>query len=726
MPHLIGLQLHSDNLAVAAMRPDQSIVLRPVHDLASVIQRAAAQRWKWSLAGEDRQGLGVAAARDLFLGLQHAMGDDHILASVAVPAVWGDRARRALLQAMEDTTVETMRLVRDTTALGVTAAVVNPDATGLCALLHLGTHKLEFALAEVSPSEVRVLARHSVQRLDGANVRFESLLPLITEVAAATAREAGVALRVVRRFVGSGRRAAQPALAGALGGICGVAAEVFPAGAMALGAAHVAGGLTGMTTPWNLVDDLDETPLANLRGKAPQRARRTSAPPPPMSAPPPRPHPAPPVGVPLAAEVHLVERHRPTARPRPMDAVRDVIVHRSPPPDHLSYPPPHAPSTSPPAEEGEHTDRRRISEPPSYAPPGGHLAEVGASGSFGGLASLDAVRNLHLLHPVEAEALAQPSLPTLLNQFTFLRSASGTLTLRHRAEEVALPIERGGVCLSPAERARALHPFDWSDGTFTWQREKLPWQVQKLRTPMTAFVVAGVRIRLRGFDDAAFTQLHLAKLRLAPSVDDERRSRLARLALPEAEERAVDYVLDGSRSFEAMLAEGYIGRGTMHRLVVVLDLYGILHWAQPAAAVTENPVVAMTRLLAKIEGRNHFLALGVHWSAPTDEIKQAWERMQASYGMGGSWQRHDPALAARIHQRGAAAWAVLRLDATRVHHRREAYPGMDEQLLAPLVEARAKALEMRGETSEAARMMRLRGEFAAAAGDDEAPAKPKR
>jgi hypothetical protein len=724
MPHLIGLELHSDNVAVAAMRPDQTIVLRPVHDLASVIQRAAAQRWKWSLAAEDRQDLGVSAAHELFLGLQHAMGDDRILASVAVPAMWGDRARRALLQAMEDTSVETMRLVRETTALGVTAVVVNPAAAGLCALLHLGTHKLEFAIAELAPSVVRVLARQSVQGLDGANVRFESLIPLITEVANATAREAGVSLRDVRRFVGSGRRAAQPALAGALGGICGVAAEVFPAGAMALGAAHVAIGLTGMTTPWNLDDDLDETPLGNLRGKAPQRARPTPAPP--LSAPPPRPLPVEPVDALLPGDALPVERHRPTVQPRPMDAAREDVVHRSPPPDHLSSPPARPSSSSLPAQEAEPVERRRISEHPSYAPTGGQLVEVGASGSFVGLAALDAVRSLHLLHPVEADALARPGLATLLNQFSFLRSASGTLTLRHRAEEVALHIERGGVCLSPPERARALRPFDWTDGTFTWHREKLPWQVQKLRAPMTAFVVAGVRIRLRGFDDAAFTQHHLAKLRLAPSVIDERRSRLARLALPEAEERAVDYVLDGSRSFEAMLAEGYIGRGTMHRLVVVLDLYGILHWAQPAAAVTENPVVAMTRLLARIEGTNHFVALGVHWSAPTDEIRQAWERMQASYGMGGSWQRHDPALAARILQRGAAAWAVLRLDATRVQHRREAYPGMDEQLLAPLVEARAKALEMRGETGEAARMMRLRGEFAADPGDDEAPAKPKR
>ena len=44
-------------------------------------------------------------------------------------------------------------------------------------------------------------------------------------------------------------------------------------------------------------------------------------------------------------------------------------------------------------------------------------------------------------------------------------------------------------------------------------------------------------------------------------------------------------------------------------------------------------------------------------------------------------------------------------------HRREAYPGIDEELLAPLVESRAKALQMRGDHREAARMVALRGEF---------------
>ncbi|MBK6535766.1 MAG: Hsp70 family protein [Deltaproteobacteria bacterium] len=218
MPHLIGLQLHSDGISVAAMRPDQTIVLRPVHDMASVIQRTSG-RWKWSLGVEGREAAAVAAAHELFVGLQHAMGDDHILAGVAVPAIWGDRARRDLLLAMEDTTVETMRLVRDTSALAIAASLSDPTLSGLCAVAHVGAHQLEIALVDISAGTIRVRARQSVVGLDGSNVRFDSLVQLINEVAHYTARQAGVAASEVRRFICNGRRCAAPALASALGGV---------------------------------------------------------------------------------------------------------------------------------------------------------------------------------------------------------------------------------------------------------------------------------------------------------------------------------------------------------------------------------------------------------------------------------------------------------------------------------------------------------------------------
>ncbi len=218
MPHLIGLQLHSDGISVAAMRPDQTIVLRPVHDMASVIQRTSG-RWKWSLGVEGREAAAVAAAHELFVGLQDAMGDDHILAGVAVPAIWGDRARRDLLLAMEDTTVETMRLVRDTSALAIAASLSDPTLSGLCAVAHVGAHQLEIALVDISAGTIRVRARQSVVGLDGSNVRFDSLVQLINEVAHYTARQAGVAATEVRRFICNGRRCADPALASALGGV---------------------------------------------------------------------------------------------------------------------------------------------------------------------------------------------------------------------------------------------------------------------------------------------------------------------------------------------------------------------------------------------------------------------------------------------------------------------------------------------------------------------------
>ncbi|MDB4929204.1 MAG: hypothetical protein JWM10_1688, partial [Myxococcaceae bacterium] len=351
-----------------------------------------------------------------------------------------------------------------------------------------------------------------------------------------------------------------------------------------------------------------------------------------------------------------------------------------------------------------------ISEHPSVAPVHGSATAVPASGRFVGLPTLDAVRALDPVHPVTG-SLAAPPLAALLNQFTFLRTLTGTLALRTRDDLLALPIDRGGVCVSPGERPRVLRLAEFTDGAFAWREEPLPSVVTKHRTPMTAFVVAAIRVRLRAYDDPAFAEAYAPKMALSPSVAKGRRGRLERLALPEAEQRAVDHVVDGTRSLQTMLGEGYIGRMTLHRLVLLLDLYGILEWAPPTFADAEEPVEAMARTLAAMQRGNHFVALGVHWSAGPEEIQAAWDRLRGAYGPEGRWARHDPATAAAIVKRGGEAWAVLGDDRARVQHRRESYEGMDEALLAPLVDARAKALEMRGESAAAAEMSRLRKEF---------------
>ena len=656
MPRLLGLELHTPGYSVAAMDVGLTIGSLALADHDGALAHTSARAWKWSLGTDAGDLVAAVTAAQFFAGVEESAGVGS-LAVVAIPAAWGDRPRRALLHALERTTLDVLRLARETSALVVGASLADPSLAGVCAVVDLGSHKLEVALAEVTGGMLRVLARESVTGLGDERMAFGEVLPLITELGRRLTEEAGLEPRDIERVIVGGRRLALPSMAHGVEAIWAVPPELAAPGAIARGAARLAAGLAGSLPAWIIDDDLHEAPLAHLR---PSGVRGVSTIPP---APSPLAHP--PSG-------HPPSGHPPSGRPSDVG----------------------------------------ISEHPSVVPGAGPASPVPASGDFVGLDTVDSARALDLIHPVSGGGLAHPALITLLNQFTFLRGASGTLTLRSREDVLALPIHRGGVCVSVGERARALRVGEWSAGTFTWHEEHLPSVLTKLRTPMTAFVVGALRGRLRAFGERDFGDAYLSKMALSPSVHPDRFERLERLCIPEAEMRAVEHVVDGSRSLQTMLGEGYIGRMTLLRLVLLLDLYSVLQWAAPTHAV-EDPVAAMARTLTAMERGNHFVALGVHWSAGPEEIHGAWERLHAEYAPDGRWALHDPATAAAIVRRGDAAWQVLRDDGARVQHRRESYEGMDEGLLAPLVEARAKALEMRGERRAAAEMSRLQKEFAA-------------
>ncbi len=660
MPHLIGLELHTLGFSVASMGPGHTFGALDLADHDGVFAHTSTRPWKWSLGTADGDLIAVATAGQLFAGLEDSAGEAAPTV-VALPSVWGERARRSLQVALDRTTLNVLRLVRETSALVVGASLEGESLAGLCAVVDLGSHKLEVALAEVTNGMLRVLARDCVTGLDAAEMGFGEVLPMIAEMGRRLTEQAGLDSRDIERVVATGRRLAQPSMAHGVESIWGVPPELTAPGTIARGAARIAAGLVGVLPPWILEDDLHEPPLAHLH-PGPRRARPTLS-----SAPPPL----------------------PSATPAPATAT--------------------APADAPPSQP----ESPGAGEYPSMAPASVAAGAIPPSGAFLGLPSLDAVRALDLVHPVPPADLVHPALITLLNQFAFLRAVSGTLTLRSRDDVLALPIDRGGVCVSVGERPRALRLAEWSSGEFAWRAERLPSVVTKHRIPMMAFVVAALRVRLRSFDDAAFSEAYAGRMAQSPSVLGERRARLERLALPVAEYRAVEHVVDGTRSLSTMLGEGYIGRMTLHRLVLLLDAYGILQWAAPTFADHEDPVENMARTLAAMLAGNHFVAMGVHWSADPEEITATWERLRALYGPDGRWTSHDPATAAKIVQRGADAWAVLGDDRKRVQHRREAYPGMDEGLLAPLVEARAKALSMRGEHRAAAEMGRLQKELEA-------------
>ncbi len=804
MSHLIGVELHARGLSAARFQAPSTFELQPFDERPAPVPGDPYGGWKWSLGVARSDALALLAACESFAALERSLGEGDIAAAFAVPARWNGAALTTLVRAVEATALEPVALVRETTALAVGMATVDPTLSGRVAVVDLGVNSFEVCVVELAATSLRVLGRAGEAGAELAQRSLDEMLARVQHLGRKVCADAGVRNGDLRAVLGTGRRFATPAVEIAVKETWGLSPVVVDGSTLARGAARVGAGRLGLLPPWHLDDARDATPLPTVTSPALQRARphvspppvadvvvparpsvvqtRSSAPPPPPRQVPPRPlfPPGPGRSVPPPSRSALPpprvidphDRHAPftpgasvlppprvTGAPfsippaptpgpvRRPSAPPPAMPTRSEPPTPVSMLPPRpsplpltldddvspaSAETNPPSVapadarhvEPPHEHHRWHDDPhdehhswhhddhhdehPSIAPPAEHVAPVPTVGSFVGVPTLEGLCALHPAFPADVITLRHPDLFTLLNQFTFLRGYQGVLTLKRGGESVPIPVLRGGVCLATQDRSRALRAFEWPDGAFTWHPEAIPLATAKLRMPLTPFYAAALRACLRSHDDAELTRHHHGKLHLSPVPIPERASRLRRLGLLEQEERALDHALDGSRALEKLLGEGFVGRTTLQRLVVMLDLFGILRWARPTVSDVVDPREEMQKLYKSIAGPNHFVALGVHWSATPAEILGSWETMQRLYGPGGERVAIDRGIADLLHRRAHEAWDVLRDDIVRIRHRREMYPGIDEELLAPLVEARAKSLEMRGELTEAQDMLRLR------------------
>jgi hypothetical protein len=315
--------------------------------------------------------------------------------------------------------------------------------------------------------------------------------------------------------------------------------------------------------------------------------------------------------------------------------------------------------------------------------------------------------------PTEAE-LDEPYLPVILLQLATAQ-VTGALDLTRDGERVRLFLSRGGVCVAPLDRGRVQRVFEWARGEFCWRDENPPPALTKLRQPTFGFVASGLRLALRGMADDAVLAAFGPRLALSPVVIPERRRRALAMEFGPAEQRAVDHMLDGTRDVMSLLGEGYIGRLTYMRVLLLLDAFGALRWQPVPERQGDDPVEHLRRRLARMEHEDHFTALNLHWTATHDDVVEAWESFQAQCAPDGRWAATDRGVTAKILARGAAAWEMLRDDKRRVDYRHKLHPTVDETMLSTVVAAQAELLAFRGEVKVAKAMRSLAAEMAASA-----------
>ncbi|MEZ4409887.1 MAG: hypothetical protein R3A52_25945 [Polyangiales bacterium] len=425
----------------------------------------------------------------------------------------------------------------------------------------------------------------------------------------------------------------------------------------------------------------------------------------------------------VAAGVISASRREPGPTVRSLSNPQGVRAVSMPPPDDGVSAPSALPPRPPPA-------RPRESVSPSERPTaqvGVRVASIPRAGVFHRPRSVAALTAEPVGHAAAVgEMPASPLLPVLLNQLGFRVKFDATLHLEREGESVAVPIFGGAPALGTVERQRALRAFEWPEGRFRVEEGRPSEKLLSQRMPMMALVVAGLRPVIRELPEVDVVAALASRMGLAPMLRADRQARLARMELLAMEQRAAEHAFDPHEPLVHVLDTASLSRGTLARLVFLLDLFEVLEWRPPVLREGRSAEVDLRRRVGKMAELNHFEVLSAHWSQSREEIAKAWEDFQREFGPEGRWASVSASLCAEAMTRGAEAWRVLSDDRARVAYRREAYPTIDLAMLEPVVEQQAKMLAMKGEAHDAQAAAKLAREIHSTAPVPRASAPPRK
>lgn len=309
---------------------------------------------------------------------------------------------------------------------------------------------------------------------------------------------------------------------------------------------------------------------------------------------------------------------------------------------------------------------------------------------FRGVRGLDALLAEPVVHEVTADDRAPPSLLVLLVDAAVLAEGRDVLTLMRDEQRVTLRLDGGRACMTAAERRDARGAFLWADGQYTFAPEGGERPRDATMEPVAHLLGTAVRDLLRECP-ADEVELGLSPwMPLAPSVPAARAGWLEALGLSPDQSASVRGALDGARDLRELLHDGVLGRASLPRLVAMLEVFGALSWAAPRNATARDPRDELARRREILPGLEPHALLGLHWTATSFELLDAWTRFSLQYGRGGRWHSVDAVMSAEILGAASRQWERVSDDGRRRAFLRERHPW-----ITPARDAEARACRVR-------------------------------
>ncbi len=349
---------------------------------------------------------------------------------------------------------------------------------------------------------------------------------------------------------------------------------------------------------------------------------------------------------------------------------------------------------------------RSASRPPAAQSIAGAPPPVLAQAASGELVRPPDAAALVALPCADTCALPDPSrvaLPVLLARLLADVAVTGTLTLERRGSGLAeMRIEEGHAVMSAWQHRLLLDAFAWPDGVYRFEpcaTGKLPRRGPR-PVSLMSFVVEGLRTLTRTYEVEAIEGALGDRLDLAPVVAPEREPVLGHLGLTGLERRLMEISLDGSTPGRALIELGRLGRETVVGLFVILTVFDAIAWTEVRAAPQVSQDDELARRAAKMDGLNHFLAMGLHWSSLSEEIDARYEALMGELVAPNDASPAAQVSVARMRSRVEAAYAILADPSRRKEYRLRVYP-LDYEAIAGVATERAKHRALRADAGDA-------------------------
>lgn len=347
---------------------------------------------------------------------------------------------------------------------------------------------------------------------------------------------------------------------------------------------------------------------------------------------------------------------------------------------------------------------------PSRAPG----VDIPRSGGFRNALRAADLLDLPFTRPLTPADVSPPALPVLLMHYGRCKGLDAVVTLAHEEREVTLTVAGTKALVgSPRERAAFLAAFLWPEGSYRIETAGAASASSSAATESLAKVaIDGVREALGALSDEEIVEALGERFSMAPKATKRGVAMAEALDFWVGEQRFLEYRCDGSITVAEALKTGSISQSTALRVLFVIELLGQIRWEPPPRKVERSLREQVEEQAARVERADAFAAIGVHWSAPDDEVQAAHDALVERYGPGSAAAKEAPEAAATIVSKAREALPILLDRHKRIALLKRTRPDLDFQAVTDLMQKRAISLAMKGEDGDAQQAQRIQREVA--------------